>query len=218
MAQAEGYREHTGRGVSAAVDGATVSVGNLALMREVGIAPTPIEGAGTVLYVARDGVYLGAIRMTDTLKPDAGAAIDALRALGVKKTVMLTGDREDSALAVAKTLSLDECRHSLLPAEKYETIEVLKKQGSVLYVGDGINDAPALTLADVGVAMGALGSDAAIEAADAVITTDSLSRLPLAVRLARLERFAPDSYRVSILNKWITSILYHQCSLEDIPL
>ena len=183
--RAEGFQEHAGRGVSATVDGATVSVGNLALMREVGVAPTPIRGEGTVLYAARDGVYLGAIRMTDTLKPEARTALDALRGLGIKKSVMLTGDRRDSALAVAKALSIDECRYGLLPAEKYGAIEALKKQGSVLYVGDGINDAPALTLADVGVAMGALGSDAAIESADAVITTDELSRLPLAVRLAR---------------------------------
>ncbi len=183
--RAENFKEYTGRGVSAEVGGKTVFIGNLLLMREVGLDPLPITGEGTVLYAARDGVYIGAIRMTDTVKPEARAALDALCTLGVKRTVMLTGDRASSAIAVADALSIDECHYELLPAEKYAAIESLKKQGAVVYVGDGINDAPALTLADVGVAMGTLGSDAAIESADAVITADDLSRLPLAVRLAR---------------------------------
>jgi Cd2+/Zn2+-exporting ATPase len=141
---------------------------------------------GTVIHIARGSEYLGHIVINDTLKPDAVEAIAALKSLGLRRTVLLTGDREKVAQKVAGELGVDEVRAELLPAQKVEAVEELLSSGAKLaFVGDGINDAPVLTRADVGIAMGALGSDAAIESADIVLMDDKPSRLPLAVRIAR---------------------------------
>ena len=138
-----------------------------------------------VVYVACDGQYLGCIGLSDTLKPDTKEAISALRKLGLHNLTMLSGDRQATANSIAGEIGLDNAWGQLLPEEKVSHLEELKKLGSVVYAGDGINDAPVLAAADVGVAMGGLGSDAAMEAADVVIMTDELSRLPLAIRIAR---------------------------------
>ncbi|MBR1456032.1 MAG: HAD-IC family P-type ATPase, partial [Oscillospiraceae bacterium] len=141
---------------------------------------------GTVIHVAREAEYLGHIVISDQLKPDAAAAIAQLKALGVRRTVMLTGDVESVAKDVAGKLGVDEVHAGLLPAQKVERVEELLAGGAKLaFVGDGINDAPVLTRADVGIAMGAMGSDAAIESADVVLMDDKPSRLPLAVKIAR---------------------------------
>ncbi len=148
---------------------------------------------GTVLYVAADGTYLGAIVIADTVKPDAARAIADLRAAGVKKTVMLTGDRTPVARAVAAELGIDEVHAELLPQDKVAEVEALLAQterdtngkGKLAFVGDGINDAPVLTRADIGIAMGAMGSDAAIEAADIVLMNDDPDDIARAIHLAR---------------------------------
>ena len=139
----------------------------------------------TAVYVAYDGQYLGCIGLSDTLKPDTKEAISALRKLGLHNLTMLSGDRQATANSIAGEIGLDNAWGQLLPEEKVSHLEELKKLGRVVYAGDGINDAPVLAAADVGVAMGGLGSDAAMEAADVVIMTDELSRLPLAIRIAR---------------------------------
>ena len=184
--------ERPGRGVKAAVDGKTVLVGNEKLMAEAGILCTAVSGGGTVLHVAADGAYLGYLRIADRAKADAKSALAALKAAGVKKTVMLTGDRAESAAAVAAELGIDEVKSELLPADKVSAVEALlsKKsaKGTLLYAGDGVNDAPVLARADVGIAMGALGSDAAIEAADVVLMDDKPSRLAEAISIARRTR------------------------------
>lgn len=179
--------EFSGHGVSVVVDEQQVLVGNDKLMNEKEIAFTEEADTGTVLYVAVDGNYAGCIVIADEIKPDAAAAIAELKALGVKRAVMLTGDREKTANQVAATVGVDEVHAALLPGDKVEAVETLlsSSNGTLVFVGDGINDAPVLSRADVGVAMGALGSDAAIEAADIVLMDDKPGKLPLAIRLTR---------------------------------
>ena len=185
--------EVSGQGVEAVVDERNVLVGNGKLMAAHGIAFTAVEAPGTVLYVAADGTYLGAIVIADTVKPDAARAIADLRAAGVKKTVMLTGDRAPVAQAVAATLGIDEVHAELLPQDKVAEVEALLEEterdtrgkGKLAFVGDGINDAPVLTRADIGIAMGAMGSDAAIEAADIVLMNDDPDDIARAIHLAR---------------------------------
>ena len=188
-------REISGQGVEAVVDGRNVLVGNGKLMAAHDIAFTATDVPGTVLYVAADGTYLGAIVIADAVKPDAARAIADLRAAGVKKTVMLTGDRADvaAARAVAAELGIDEVHAELLPQDKVAEVEALLAQterdtngkGKLAFVGDGINDAPVLTRADIGIAMGAMGSDAAIEAADIVLMNDNPDDIARAIHLAR---------------------------------
>ena len=186
-------REISGQGVEAVVDGRNVLVGNGKLMAAHDIAFTATDVPGTVLYVAADGTYLGAIVIADTVKPDAARAIADLRAAGVKKTVMLTGDRTPVARAVAAELGIDEVHAELLPQDKVAEVEALLAQterdtngkGKLAFVGDGINDAPVLTRADIGSAMGAMGSDAAIEAADIVLMNDDPDDIARAIHLAR---------------------------------
>jgi len=180
--------EQAGFGVSALLDGKRVVVGNLRLMEKEGIDLTPLQEAGTAVYVAREGKFLGAILITDTLKESARAAVSALKKEGFA-TVMLTGDRREIGEKVAGELGLDEVVTDLLPADKVERLLSLKERyGAVAYVGDGINDAPVLSAADVGVAMGALGSDAAIEAADIVLMQDDPMQVSRAVNLSRRVR------------------------------
>ena len=179
------YREIAGRGVIATVDGKLVLVGNPALLSEEGVA-CPNDAFDTALYVAIDGVYKGRIFVTDEIKSEAEMAVSALSRLGAKRTVMLSGDRRSNAERVAASLGINEVHAELLPEEKYARLgEIIESSRATVYVGDGINVAPALATADVGVAMGAIGSDSAIEAADVVIMSDSLDRLPTAVKIAR---------------------------------
>ena len=177
--------ETAGHGIIATVNGKKVAVGNAKLMEKVGAAWHPCHQEGTIIHVAIDGVYAGHIVISDRIKADAAPALEALKAAGVKKTVMLTGDQESVAATVAKQLQVDECHAQLLPADKVTEVESLLREGTLAFVGDGINDAPVLTRADVGIAMGALGSDAAIEAADVVLMDDKPSKIAAAVRIAR---------------------------------
>ena len=172
--------ELAGRGVTAVVDGARAAVGNSALMRELGIV-AEASAPGAIL-VAKDGVLAGEIILADTEKPEASEAIRALRRLGVTKTVMLTGDRAANAATVSDSLGIDETLAELMPEDKFAYIE---KSERTIYVGDGINDAPALRMASVGVAMGRGGQDSAIEAADLVIMSDNLTRIPTSIKIAR---------------------------------
>ena len=179
-------RELAGLGLQAEVDGETFFVGNGKLMDQVGADWHQCHLPGTVVHIARGKEYLGHIVINDALKPDAASAMEALRKLGVRRTVLLSGDRQRVAEAVAKELGLDEVRAELLPEQKVEEVEKLLEGGAKLaFVGDGINDAPVLARADVGIAMGALGSDAAIESADVVLMDDKPSRIALAVKIAR---------------------------------
>lgn len=185
-AEPEDAKDHTGRGIEAVIGGRHIFAGNERLMNEIGVPCAKVNEIGTVIHMAADKDYLGYLVIADTPKPDAAEAIRSLKAEGVEKTVMLTGDKAAVAEAVAAELGLDEARAELLPADKVTAVEGLLKTGSPLvFVGDGINDAPVLARADVGVAMGALGSDAAIEAADIVLMDDAPSKLSLAVRLSR---------------------------------
>lgn len=189
----ENVEEIAGHGVKAVVDGKQVSVGNEKLMNSLGITLNACEEckhhAGTVVHVAIDGTYVGHIVISDQIKSDSKEAISALKKLGVEKTVMLTGDQQRVAEHVAKQLQLDEYYAQLLPADKVSKVEQMlnaKPSGTHLaFVGDGINDAPVLARADVGIAMGALGSDAAIEAADVVLMDDKPSKIAQAIRIAR---------------------------------
>lgn len=184
-------QEIAGHGVVAVIDGARVGVGNQKLMKQEGIErDLPAgNGFGTVVYISKNGQYQGMIEIADEVKADAKTAIDLLRHYGIKKFVMLTGDSETVATAVAGSLDIDEVHAQLLPQDKVQYVDdLLKQQGSkekLAFVGDGINDAPVLTMADVGIAMGALGSDAAIEAADIVLMDDDLYSLVTAERIAR---------------------------------
>ncbi len=179
-------KELAGRGLQAEIDGERYFVGNARLMEEASADYHDCHLPGTVIHIAHGSEYLGHIVINDTLKPDAVEAVAALKTLGLRRTVLLTGDREKVAQKVAGELGVDEVRAELLPAQKVEAVEELLSSGAKLaFVGDGINDAPVLTRADVGIAMGALGSDAAIESADIVLMDDKPSRLPLAVRIAR---------------------------------
>ena len=185
----EKVEEISGQGIRALINGKTVCVGNSKMMDAIGVEWHACHKIGTIIHVAVEGVYAGHIVIADQVKDDSGAAIQQLKAAGVDKTVMLTGDREEVAQDVASRLGLDEYYAELLPADKVKHVEKLIQEKTVgkylAFVGDGINDAPVLARADVGVAMGALGSDAAIEAADVVLMNDETSKLALAIRIAR---------------------------------
>ena len=181
--------ELSGRGVRATVDGRQICAGNDKLMEDIGVSWHPCHRVGTTVHVASDGVYLGHIVISDEVKPDAKEAITALKACGVRRTVMLTGDAKAVGESVAQELGLDEVHPQLLPADKVTRVEALlgevSPKGALAFVGDGINDAPVLSRADIGIAMGGLGSDAAIEAADIVLMDDKPSKLADAIRIAR---------------------------------
>jgi Cd2+/Zn2+-exporting ATPase len=183
--------ERTGYGISATVEGACVLLGNAELMRAEHIPFEPYGGGeGSVIYLAVNGAYCGYAVVVDRIKQHAREAIARLGALGVKKTVMLTGDREQIAGRVAADLGLDSYRAELLPQDKVACVEELlgSTRGGLAFVGDGVNDAPVLARADVGIAMGALGSDAAIEAADVVLMDDCPTKIATAVRISRFTR------------------------------
>ena len=181
--------EITGRGVKAKVDGKTVYAGNAALMQETGLTPAACPAPGTVIHVSYDGKYAGYLLISDTPKETSKAAIAALKEYGVERIVMLTGDRKETAEAISKELSIDEYHAGLLPADKVDMVEKLlsenRTDGKLAFVGDGINDAPVLMRADVGIAMGALGSDAAIEAADIVLMDDDPAKIAEAMKISR---------------------------------
>jgi Cd2+/Zn2+-exporting ATPase len=181
--------ELAGRGIRAQVEGATVLAGNRLLLEEAGLNPPTCSQVGTCVYLASDGAYLGYLLISDQLKPDSAQAIRQLKNLGVSKTVMLTGDSKSVGEAVAQELGLDQVYTQLLPGDKVDRLEELLAQESggkkLAFVGDGINDAPVLTRADVGIAMGAMGSDAAIEAADVVLMDDKPSKLAQAIAIAK---------------------------------
>lgn len=183
----EDAAEESGHGVKATVDGHAVLVGNDKLMSAHGISCPDCELTGTILHVAIDGAYAGHIVIADTVKDDAAQAIADLHAAGVERCIMLTGDREEVARSAASDLGLDEYHAQLLPGDKVEQVERIldSARGNLAFVGDGINDAPVLTRADVGIAMGAMGSDAAIEAADIVLMDDKPSNIARAIRVAR---------------------------------
>lgn len=184
-ARVKDVREMAGKGVRAQVDGQTVLVGKAAFLLESGISIPP-QAAGSV-FCAQDGKYIGSVTVSDEIKADAAQAVQALKKEGIEKVVMLTGDNAAAAEPVAKALQVDGFRADLLPAQKVAEVERLQQQtaGTVAFVGDGINDAPVLARADVGIAMGALGSDAAVEAADVVLMTDEPLKIAQAVALAR---------------------------------
>ena len=177
--------ELAGLGLRAELDGRQCFVGNGALMDRVGAVWHECELAGTVVHVAVDGRYMGHIVISDRVKPEAAQALAELKKLGVRSTVMLSGDREQVARAVGERLGLDRVYGGLLPEMKVEKVEALLPEGTLAFVGDGVNDAPVLARADVGIAMGAMGSDAAIESADIVLMDDRLMKLPLAVKISR---------------------------------
>ena len=185
----ENIQEQSGRGVTALVDGIQVAVGNGKLMESLGITPPAANEGETAVYVALNGQYAGCIRISDTLKPNAKEAIAALKKAGVTKTVMLTGDRWAVANRVAAQLGIDQVHSQLLPGDKVDKVETLLSQKprsqSLAFVGDGINDAPVLSRADIGIAMGAMGSDAAIEAADIVLMDDDPMKIAKAIRISR---------------------------------
>ena len=182
-------REIAGHGLEAVVDGRTVLAGNEKLMIQNGVAFEACSSAGTVVYVAVDGVYAGAVVISDTIKESAADAIRELKRVGVRKTVMLTGDRKEVGEAVSAQLGLDEVHAQLLPEDKVEQVEQLltrqRKGEKLAFVGDGINDAPVLSRADIGIAMGSMGSDAAIEAADVVLMDDDPRKIASVVRISR---------------------------------
>ena len=178
-----------GYGITARVDGQAVAVGNARLMAKLGLSPAAPDQIGTIIHVARDGVYAGAIVISDVVKPTAAKAIAGLKRAGVRRTVMLTGDTEAVARSVANQLGISEYRAGLLPEDKVTQVEALLAEKlpreNLAFVGDGINDAPVLSRADLGIAMGALGSDAAIEAADIVLMDDDPARIALAMDISR---------------------------------
>lgn len=181
--------ELAGKGVKALIDGKVIYAGNSRLMKDLGIEDVPVNESATLVYLADDRGYLGYVAIADTIKEDSAEAVKELKAAGVSRTVMLTGDRQAVAGQVAETVGLDEFHAELLPGDKValaeEIISSKKSKGNVVFVGDGINDAPVLARADVGVAMGGLGSEAAIEAADVVIMDDQPSKLSLIIKIAR---------------------------------
>lgn len=185
----ENVEEIAGRGVRAKVNGHLVCVGNSKMMEEAGAAWKPCEKVGTIIHVCSDGEYLGHIIVSDVIKDDAKSAIAELKTLGVRRTVMLTGDKKEVGEYVASQVGIDEYRADLLPADKVSCVESLLKDKpagkDLAFVGDGINDAPVLARADVGIAMGGLGSDAAIEAADVVLMDDKPSKIATGIRIAR---------------------------------
>ena len=204
--------EKAGHGVSAVVDGRAVLAGKAGYLEQAGVACAAVAEAGTVIHVAADGTYLGYIVISDAVKPDAAEAIRALKQKGVKKTVMLTGDRREATEAVAAELGVDEAHAELLPEDKVAAVERLlaekSPKGTLLFVGDGINDAPVLSRADVGVAMGGLGSDAAIEAADVVLMDDRPGKLAAAVSIARrTRRIVTENIAFALIVKFAVLIL-----------
>ncbi len=182
-------KELSGRGVSAVIDGKQVYAGNDKLMDDIGVSWHPCHHTGTTVHVATDNTYAGHIVISDEVKPDSAEAVTALKNTGVKKTVMLTGDAKSVGESTAKQLGLDEVYMELLPDGKVEMVEKLLEEksdkGRLVFVGDGINDAPVLSRADIGIAMGAVGSDAAIEAADVVLMDDKPSKIALAIDISR---------------------------------
>ena len=208
----ENVHEVSGKGIEAMVNGHKVCVGNPAMMKMEGAGWNACEKAGTIIHVCQDGTYLGHIVISDRIKADSAEAVRALKALGVARTVMLTGDHEEVGRAVAAETGVDEWHAGLLPADKVAKVEALlaaKSSGSTLaFVGDGINDAPVLARADIGIAMGALGSDAAIEAADVVLMDDKPSKVALAALIARRTiRIAKENTWFSIGIKLLVLIL-----------
>lgn len=181
--------EIAGHGIKAVIDGKTVLLGNEKLMKSESIFYTSCKSMGTVVYVACNGVFEGAVVISDTIKDGAKEAIRDMKQVGVRYTVMLTGDRREAAETVAQTLGIDEVHAELLPGGKVEQVEALlkaeKQKERLAFVGDGINDAPVLTRADIGIAMGSMGSDAAIEAADIVLMDDDVTKIASVVRIAR---------------------------------
>ena len=181
--------EIAGHGIRAVVDGQTVYAGNSRLMEKIGVTWKPCDHEGTIVHVAMNGEYVGHIVIADEVKAQSAEAIADLKSLGIRKTVMLTGDRRAVGESVARTLGIDEVHAELLPADKVEKVGELlgaqSEKGKLVFVGDGINDAPVLKRADIGIAMGALGSDAAIEAADVVLMDDNPSKIGKAIRIAR---------------------------------
>ena len=181
--------EIAGHGIKAVIDGKTVLLGNEKLMKSESIFYTPCKSMGTVVYVACNGVFEGAVVISDTIKDGAKEAIHDMKQVGVRHTVMLTGDRREAAETVAQTLGIDEVHAELLPGGKVEQVEALlkaeKEKERLAFVGDGINDAPVLTRADIGIAMGSMGSDAAIEAADIVLMDDDVTKIASVVKIAR---------------------------------
>lgn len=181
-------KDFSGEGICAKVEGREVYAGNEKLMRRAGVDAGEVSETGTVVFVSIDGEYQGYIVVSDTVKPQTEDALRNLKREGVRKCVMLTGDRSDVAEKIGAEIGMDEIHAELLPAGKVEKMEELKRsepKGTVAFVGDGINDAPVLKLADLGIAMGGVGSDAAIEAADIVLMDDDLSKLPVGMRIAR---------------------------------
>ena len=189
LGRVEDVQEISGSGVIAVVDGHNVAAGNLNMMRHVGVTGRECRSAGTIVHVAVDGKYAGHIVISDEMKDTSQEAMQALKSAGVKKTVMLTGDKESVAKAVAEMVGIDEYHAGLLPADKVRIVEeMLQEEGEkekLAFVGDGINDAPVLSRADIGIAMGALGSDAAIEAADVVLMDDDPRKIAKAIKIAR---------------------------------
>ena len=181
------YREIPGNGVTAIVEGKKVYIGNSKLMAQIGIKVQEEKNATTVVYIAIDGKYAGKIEIADEIKEDSRDAIENLKKQGIKKTIMLTGDRKQVGEEVAKKLNIDNVCTELLPTDKVEKLQELlnEKKGIVAFVGDGLNDAPVLAMADVGIAMGGYGTDAAIEAADVVIMTDEPSKICEAIKTAK---------------------------------
>lgn len=184
-------REIAGKGIRAVINDKTYALGNAALMTELGITPPLMKECGTVIYIADDNTYLGYLLIADELKPDTASALSSMKQNGIRKTVMLTGDNQLIAESIASALPIDEVRAELLPQDKVSIVEQLldrakaHSSGKLAFVGDGINDAPVLARADVGVAMGGIGSDAAIESADIVLMDDRLTKLPTAIAIAK---------------------------------
>lgn len=182
-------KETAGHGVTAAVDGKFVAVGNKKLMKALSLVPAEFSDAGTVIHVAVNGRYEGFIVISDEIKETSASALRQLKSAGIRQTVMLTGDRKKIAEEIAKALKIDTYRAELLPQDKVEAVKQFKQQipdgKKLAFVGDGINDAPVLVTADIGIAMGALGSDAAIEAADIVLMDDNLEKVAVAIKIAR---------------------------------
>lgn len=208
-ARVSDIEEISGEGILAKVDGKAVAVGNSKLMKTVGAAFDDCHHVGTIIHVACEGMYAGHIVISDVIKPNAKEAISRLKDLGVRKTVMLTGDAKRVAESVAQTLGVDEVHSELMPADKVAKVEeILAKEGKkeqVAFVGDGINDAPVLTRADIGIAMGAMGSDAAIEAADVVLMDDDPMQIAKAIGISR------KCIRIVKQNIWFSLIVKFGC-------
>ena len=210
--KAENIEELAGHGINAVIDGSRISVGNAKLMNMKGIKVPEYEGGGTVVYAAENDKYIGRIIISDVIKPTSAEAVKRLKTCGVTKTVMLTGDHSGAAKETAEKLKIDEVYYELLPSDKVEkTEELLAAKGrgeTLVFVGDGINDAPVLSRADIGIAMGAMGSDAAIEAADIVLMDDDPVKLAKAIRISRkCLRIVKENIRVSIGIKLICLLL-----------